>query len=206
MKKAIIIVSVILILVLAVALFININKPLIYGVEPYDEAETRNMLDAGFKINNRISVASYYYNSSGYSKYFECPECPKTRAFLIKSQEDFDKYFTDRCEYDDGFDFDNKMLVLLTFPTKETTHVFDVMDVNAFDGTLYIKVWPKPYKLGSDRYDEGRYTQRWFLLEMNKYDVTDVDFELYENELEKYDEFFDELYKKYGFIWYFDRF
>ena len=101
---------------------------------------------------------------------------PRTRSFIIKSQDEYDAIFSEEANYD--VDFSKKMLVVLTFITVYALTA-EIRGMSLNDETLFVTINLKsphlwPFNWGGS----GPPYQRYVVLEMNDKDVSNIEFEV----------------------------
>lgn len=199
MKKAIIIITVILLAALiGIAIF---NSPYTYSVKILDSRAV-TLIEREFFYDNLIANLTYYPEDYGFEgeRVDASSSYPESRAIIVKTDEEYDEIFTDEADF--RVDFDKKMLVVMSYRCTNNDAIH-ILETSPRNGTLYVKTWLKPKVLRTDASGGCIPYQRYVVFEMNKLDVDNVEVEYVDNRLYSVRPFFDFLEIEFGFRWEF---
>ena len=176
MKKAIIIISIVLVVsLIGIMIF---GSPLMLGVKTRGDRCEDSIKDE-FRYANENLIADVYVNPT-YEEdddFYTDDSYPKTLEFIVDTKEEYDRVF----EEDAGFevDFEKKMLVVLSYPEKNY-RANRISKAVVKDGTLYLTLFKScPPILGA--LVSHPKLQVYFVFEMNKTEVDNISVEYYDN-------------------------
>ena len=168
MKKTVKTIAVLLLLSVTIGAFSGCAQ-IFYGAKIIDD-RAENLINEKFYAENKVFLP---YTDGG--KKFHT-DSPRTRSFIIKSQDEYDAIFSEEADYD--VDFSKKMLVVLTFITVYSLTA-EIRGMSLNDETLFVTINLKsphlwPFNWGGS----GAPYQRYVVIEMNYKDVSNVEFEV----------------------------
>jgi hypothetical protein len=174
-KNIIKLTAVILILSMVCVLFTNCA--LTYGAKLL-EGNAEDLINPEFYNENKLHSAFYRNDpSDSDEKQFVDPSYPRTRSFIIRSQEEYNVIFSEKADFE--VDFDKKMLIVLTYaPTAKSLPV-EIANMTLDNGTLFVQLETMsphpPWRLFGAG---GLPRQRYVVIEMKATDVKNVEFDV----------------------------
>ena len=149
-----------------------------YGAKLLD-GDAEDLINPEFYDENRLYLAHYSNDPSDpFGEQLLDSSFPRTRSFIIRSQEEYNVIFSDEADF--KVDFDKKMLVVLTFVTVYKLPV-EMATIRLNNEKLFVKleiISPHPpfTPWGGATLDY----QRYVVIEMNHANISDVEFKVKE--------------------------